>query len=477
LSQGAPIPARGVWWKEGLSTWAPDAVKAGSGRMIEIELTDLAHGGDAVGRYEGRAVFIPGGIPGEVVRAEIMEERRAYARAQIEEILRVSPDRVVPRYPDLSETGGFQWQHLAYPAQLTWKARILRQLLIRLGKVPNPPVQPTLGMPADSDVWRYRTVAQFAVGLDGAIGFRKVASHDVLDMTECPIVHPLLDEIYQGVRSWLLAKWASNVGQQVERFTVRVAASPPTPDGAQALLSVEARPAADLSEVNGPQGLAETLMAAIPGLAGVVIVGLAGGRGRVIVGQDHLIEQVLGHQFRISAGSFFQVNATQTPVLVQRAIGLLHPRRTETMLDGYSGVGLFSVFLAERAARVVAVESQPSAVADARASATLNNLANLTVLEGVLERALGQLQHQNERFDAVLVDPPRAGCHPRALATLAAMAPRALVYVSCDPSTLARDIALFTANGSYRLSAVQPVDMFPQTAHIESVSLLERVRP
>ncbi len=457
-------------------TWALDAVKAGSGRMIEIELTDLAHGGDAVGRHEGRAVFIPGGIPGEVVRAELTEERRAYARAQIVEIVRASPDRVTPRYPDLSETGGFQWQHLAYPAQLVWKSRILRQLLIRLGKVPNPPVQPTQGMPAGSDVWRYRTVAQFAVGLDGAIGFRKVASHDVLDMTECPIVHPLLDEIYQGVRAWLLERWGEKVGQHIERFTVRVAATPATPDSAQALLSVEARPAADLSTVHGPQGLAEALMAVVPGLAGVVIVVLAGGRGRVIVGQDHVIEQVLGHPFRISAGSFFQVNATQTPALVQRAISLIHPRRTETILDGYSGVGLFSVFLSERAARVVAVESQPSAVADARASAALNNLANLNVLEGVLERALGQLQHQNERFDAVLVDPPRAGCHPRALSTLAAMGPRALVYVSCDPGTLARDIALFTGSGIYRLTAVHPVDMFPQTAHIESVSLLERVR-
>lgn len=444
--------------------------------MIEIELTDLAHGGDAVGRYEGRAVFVPGGIPGELVRAEITEERRAYARARIVEILRASPDRVSPRYPDLSETGGFQWQHLAYPAQLIWKARILRQLLIRIGKVPNPPVQPTQGMPAGSDVWRYRTVAQFAVGLDGAIGFRKVASHDVLDMEACPIVHPVLDEVYQRMRAWLLNRWGDTVGQRVERFTVRVAASPATSEAAQALLSVEARPAADLRDVNGPQGLAETLLAAIPGLAGVVIVGLAGGRGRVIVGQDHLIEQVLGHPFRISAGSFFQVNATQTPALVQRAIGLLHPRRTETILDGYSGVGLFSVFIAERAARVVAVESQPSAVADARVSSSLNNLANLTVIEGVLERVLGQLQHQNERFDAVLVDPPRAGCHPRALSTLAAMGPRALVYISCDPSTLARDIALVTSTGAYRLAAVQPVDMFPQTAHIESVSLLERVR-
>src|SRR5215472_1721338 len=130
-----PISAGRLVEQRNVSTSASDAVKAGDGHMIEIELTDLAHGGDAVGRYEGRAVFVPGGIPGELVRAEITEERRAYARAQIADILRPSPDRVTPRYPELSETGGFQWQHLAYPAQLNWKARILRQLLIRIGKV------------------------------------------------------------------------------------------------------------------------------------------------------------------------------------------------------------------------------------------------------------------------------------------------------------------------------------------------------
>jgi 23S rRNA (uracil1939-C5)-methyltransferase len=279
--------------------------------MIEIELTDLAHGGDAVGRQDGRAIFVPGGIPGEVVRAEITEERRAYARARIVEIVRASPDRVTPRFPDLSESGGFQWQHLAYPAQLAWKARIVRQLLIRVGKVPNPPVHATLGMPAEADVWRYRTVAQFAVGLDGAIGFRKIASHAVLDMTECPIVHPALDRVYQGVRRWLVKTWGTSAGQRLERFTVRVAASSPSPQESHALLSVEARPAADLQRVDGPQGLAEALREAVPGLRGVVVVGLSGGRGRVIVGEDHLIEQVLEHPFRISAGSFFQVNAAQ----------------------------------------------------------------------------------------------------------------------------------------------------------------------
>ena len=160
---------------------------------------------------------------------------------------------------------------------------------------------------------------------------------------------------------------------------------------------------------------------------------------------------------------------------------MLEPQRTDIVLDGYSGVGLFSTFLSPHAARVVAVESQPSAVMDARANATLNNQSNVTTLEGTLERLLGQLHYRRERIDLALVDPPRAGCHPKALQALQVLAPRTICYVSCDPSTLARDIATLCGNGNggstgrYRLVAAQPVDMFPQTYHIETVALLTRV--
>jgi 23S rRNA (uracil1939-C5)-methyltransferase len=213
----------------------------------------------------------------------------------------------------------------------------------------------------------------------------------------------------------------------------------------------------------------------VPGLVGVVILGLPGGRGRVVVGQDFVYERVMNRTFRISAGSFFQVNAAQTPVLVQQALAALRPRRGDWALDGYSGVGLFSLFLADHVTHVHAIESQPSAVADARASAALNASSNITTTEGVLERMLGAMNRQNERIDIALVDPPRAGCHPRALAEIKMLAPRAFVYVSCDPSTLARDLQLFCGDG-YRLASVQPVDLFPFTSHIECIALCERVR-
>lgn len=480
--------------------------------VIEVELTDLAYGGDAVGRHAGRAVFVTGGLPGELVRARLTRERSNYARATLVEVLRPSPDRVEPRYPDLGESGGFQWQQLSYPAQLAWKTRITRQLLLRVGHFAQPTVHPMLGMPAGSDLWRYRTVAQFAVDASGAIGFRRASSHDVIDMPTCPIVHPSLDAHYQQVRGWLRATWGADASRYVERFTLRVAAndlaSPgarllpaaipplaeppeiPAPEATQesanhrgpaplnrraGLLGLEARPGSALDAAGGPEAIGEQLFAAAPGLVGVVTLGQPGGRGRVVAGQDYLYDRVFDRVFRISAGSFFQVNAMQTPVLVERALLAARARPTDHVLDGYSGVGLFSLFFAGRAARVTAIESQASAVADARASAAINHAANITAYEGVLERMLGELRRQGERVDVALVDPPRSGCHPRALEALKALAPRLLVYVSCDPSTLARDLHLFCADG-YRLAWVQPVDLFPHTSHIEAIALCERAR-
>ncbi len=471
--------------------------------VVEFELTDLAY---AVGRYEGRAVFVAGGLPGEVVRARLTRERSNYAHAQLLDVLRPSPDRVSPRYPDLVETGAIPWQHLAYPAQVVWKTRITRQLLMRVGHFSNPAVHPMVGMPPGADTWRYRTVAQFAVGQDGAVGFRRAGSHDVIEMAECPIVAPALDRLYQRVRDWLRERWGRDIASYIERFTLRVAADQPEGSGRRllppgipalarphtmddqesavtraraagepmGLLGVEVRPGGAFDAAGGPQAIGEALLAAVPSLAGVVVLGLPGGRGRVAIGQDYLYDRVFDRVFRISAGSFFQVNATQTPALVERVLAAARCRPTDSVLDAYSGVGLFSLFLSGRAAHVRAVESQPSAVADARASAGYNDISNVAVVEGVLERQLGAWVRQGERVDVALVDPPRAGCHPRALLELKALGPRTFVYVSCDPSTLARDLHLFCTD-AYRLVDVQPVDLFPHTSHIECIAVCERV--
>jgi len=452
---------------------------------IDVELTDLAYGGDAVGRYEGRVLFVPGGIPGERVRVDIVEERRGHARADMLEILRPSPERVEPAFPLLTDSG-CQWQHIAYQAQLTWKAHIVRQLLMRIGKQPDALVHPTIGMPGSIAPWHYRNIALFSVGPTGEIGFKLTESHNIQPLETCPLLHPALDVVYQRVRAKLMEYFGDTLGEMVQGFTIRgavgavnnagigipVGAVPPSAQVVPTLLVIHARPG---SLMEDPQQLANELMTLTPGIIGVIIERVGGRYGRVFTGQEFLTDTVLGRRFRVSADSFFQVNLLQAAVLVERAIALLEPQHTDVILDGYSGVGLFSSFLASRGARVLAIESQPSAVMDARATTITNSQNSITILEGTLERLLGQLHYRRERVDVALVDPPRAGCHPKALQALQTLAPRAICYVSCDPSTLARDIATLCSGGRYRLVSAQPIDMFPQTYHIESVALLARV--
>ncbi len=444
---------------------------------IDVELTDLAYGGDAVGRYEGRVLFVPGGIPGERVRVEVVEERRGHARANLLEILRPAPERIEPEFPLLTDSG-CQWQHIAYPAQLTWKAHIVRQLLVRIGKQPDALVHPTLGMPAGISPWHYRNMAVFSVGANNEVGFKLTESHDVQDLETCPLLHPALDMVYQRIRARLIEQFGDELAQMIQGFTLRGAIgavglnNTTTPVKAvPALLNIHARPGSVIEE---PQELAQELMTTAPGIVGVIIERVGGRYGRVVAGQEFLTDMVHSKRFRVSADSFFQVNMVQTHLLVERVLAMLEPARADVVLDGYSGVGLFSAFLAPRTTRVIAIESQPSAVMDARANATLNNQMNVTTLEGTLERLLGQLYYRRERVDLVVVDPPRAGCHPKAIQALQSLAPRTIAYVSCDPSTLARDIASLCSTDRYRLVYAQPLDMFPQTYHIECIALLAR---
>src|SRR5260370_17009572 len=199
---------------------------------IEVELTDLAYGGDAVGRYEGRVLFVPGGIPGERVRVEIVEERRGHARADLLEILRPAPERIEPQYPLLTDSG-CQWQHIAYPAQLTWKAHIVRQLLVRIGKQRDAIVHPTIGMSIGHtdglSPWHYRNIALFSVGPAGEVGFKLTESHDVQDLEDCALLHPALDIVYQRVRTKLIKYFGDSLSEMIQGFPIPPAIRPLIP--------------------------------------------------------------------------------------------------------------------------------------------------------------------------------------------------------------------------------------------------------
>ncbi len=421
-----------------------------------LQLTGIAHGGAALGRHEGRVIFVPYALPSEAVRVEITEDRGRYAFARLVEVLAPSTDRVAPPCPYFGPTGcgGCQWQHVDYPAQLRFKAEIVADQLTRIGGIPEPPVRPTL---PDRSGWAYRNHAQFHPAPGGGLGFQRTSvgrprgwglqaegndarpeqGRRVVAVDNCPILHPLLSDLYATLDLDL---------DNLTRLSLRAGTA--TGD---AMLIFE-------TEDNLPPSLESDLPVSC-------VLLLSDGRHANLIGNNHITEIVAGHTYRISAPSFFQVNTPQTVQLVHLVTEYLDLRGNETVLDAYCGVGLFTVHLAERAGLVIGVELAPAAVAD-----LLENTAgpdNVEVIEGPVEAVLPNL---DTPLDAAVVDPPRAGVDRFALDALVALRPARLVYVSCDPATLARD-AKRLARASYRLVTVQPVDMFPQTYHVESIAL------
>ena len=408
-------------------------------RRIELRLTDMAHGGEALGRYEGKVIFVPYAIPDEEALVEITEDKGSYARARLVEVLSPSPHRVDPPCPHFGpeRCGGCQWQHIAYPAQLEFKAAVVRDQLARLGRLPDVPVKPTI---PSASPWHYRNHVQFTVDNDGRLGFVATDGRRVEPTQKCYLLHPLLEELLAALDLELPG---------LTRLSLRAGVN----TGDQMLIFETQDDEPPALETDLPLSCVLLLSEGIP-------VNL--------IGNNYITEVVAGRRFRISATSFFQVNTAAAEELVRLVAEYLAPVGYETLLDAYCGVGTFALTLADKVGQVIGVEEAAGAVEDARVNA--GGVDNVEFIEGRVETVLPQL---DRRIDLVVLDPPRQGCRPEAMTALIELAPRRIVYVSCDPATLARD-ARKLAEGGYQLVEVQPVDMFPQTYHIENVALFER---
>jgi 23S rRNA (uracil1939-C5)-methyltransferase len=372
---------------------------------ITLRLGTMTYGGEALGRHDGKAIFVTGGLPGEVVRVAIEDDRARFARGRVMEVIEPSPDRIVPHCPhfgfDAASCGGCQWQHIDYAAQLRFKTAIVREQLQRLGRVIDPPVRDIIPSPA---IWQYRNHAQFHVTTDGRRGFQAARSHRVVAIDECPIVEPALLD-------WLRSNL--HIARQTARVNVRYGNTPDRPSGATTFLIKDAT-------------------------------------------------------LRASDESFFQVNTSLIETLIDQVLVRLNPQPTDTILDAYCGVGLFSRFLAPRVDRVIGVESSASAARDFREN--LADFDRVEVHQGFVEEVLTRL---TTPFHAAVCDPPRAGCGPRVIEAVVARQIDRVVMVSCDPATLARDVRQLIGGG-YDLIDAQPIDLFPHTYHIETVALLRR---
>jgi 23S rRNA (uracil1939-C5)-methyltransferase len=450
------------------------------GDVVSLTVDDLAFGGEGVGRVEGYVVFVRGGLPGDRLRVRITEGRGRFGRGAIEAVEAPSPERVEAPCPYFGRCGGCRLQHLAYPAQLRFKAKQVADCLQRIAGLAAVPVRPILGAP---ELFGYRNKMEFTVAAappgqpPPIVGLHEADRYDaVLDIERCLIqsdtMNALLAEARAFFRERALPVYDQESGEGLLRFLMLREGRRTGEAMANVVTS-----APQVSEL---QPLAERLERRVPGTASVVLnvnpkkASVAVGvEEHLLAGRDHIRESLGGLTFQISANSFFQTNTLQAErlfALVEESAGLTGG---ETVVDLYSGTGAISLLLARRCRRVYGIEVAEAAVEDARRNAKANGIENCTFFPGEVRAVLPQLVARGVRAEVVVADPPRAGFHPKALRALRDLAPARIVYVSCNPGTMARDLGEL-ARGGYRVEWVQPLDMFPHTPHIEAVARLTR---
>jgi 23S rRNA (uracil1939-C5)-methyltransferase len=380
-----------------------------------LTLTDMAYEGHAIGRLDDLVVFAEYGIPGEEVVVEIYRKHAGIASARVVEVLQASPDRVEAPCPYYGVCGGCHWQHISYERQLQLKRHVVQEQLRRIGKFDSQPVNETVGA---ANPWGYRNHLRLSAGRQGDIGFMRRGSHRFLPIDRCLIADPRINDAI----ALLQGKGAG-------------------------LHQVELRAGVNTGDLIVQPDMTDREPSAPPG-------------------STVYRESLLGREFQISAPSFFQSNTPQAERLVQLVGEKLDPQPDELLVDAYAGVGTFAALFAADVRQVIGIEESPAAVADA--AVNLAGLPNARFIEGKVEAVLPALQ---EKPDAVILDPSRVGCDPAVIEAILRLAPHKLVYVSCDPATLARDLRLLV-DGGFELRDVTPLDMFPQTYHIECVANL-----
>ncbi|MCZ6788676.1 MAG: Maf family nucleotide pyrophosphatase [Chloroflexi bacterium] len=390
------------------------------GQRLRLLLESMGPLGDALAHHEGREVLVFGGIPGEEVIAEVVRYPKRYIAAQVVEVVTPSPHRVATPCPYVGDCTGCQWQHISYDHQLHLKREAVLDALHKVGGLSEIPVPPTL--PSDQQ-FGYRNHARFTIGPEGRLGFVHRERRRFVDIQRCLLMDPWINETLDalqgrcGETTQLSMRYGSSTGEWLIQPTLKSTEVP------------------------------------------------------LETGQKHYRERLLDTPFRIAASSFFQTNTGQAERLARLMLDALSLSGGEVVVDSYAGVGTFAALLAPHAARVIAIEESASAIQDAEQN--LAAFSNVEIRPGKTEDVLDGLDMP---VDAAIVDPPRVGCHPRTLESLMRLAPPRLVYISCDPVSLARDLKILS-DGPYRVESVQPVDMFPQTHHVECLTTLTLKSP
>lgn len=443
-----------------------------------VDIVDIGQGGVGIGKYEGFTVFVEGGLIQDKVKVRINKSKKNYAVGDIVEIIEKSPfrvDRICS--DDLKDCGGCQIQELDYNKQLELKTNEVKQVISRIGKLENVEIHETIGMQSPC---RYRNKAQFPIqNINGstAIGFYKKKSHDVIPTDMCVIQHDINDKIIKIIKTYIQAYNVSIYNETTHTGVLRhlVTKVGFTTNEVMVVLVANGTNLPHLNE------LASVLKENILGFKTLVLnVNKAktnvilGKENKVIYGNGKINDYIGDLVFEISPLSFFQVNPVQTEVLYNKALEYAELKENDTIFDIYCGIGSISLFLAQKATKVYGIEIVEDAIKDAKINAKLNNLNNVEFYVGKAEEVVPKMYSEGKTANVVVVDPPRKGCDEKVLDTIVSMKPDRVVYVSCNPSTLARDLAYLDERG-YKCVEIQPVDMFPHTMHVETVAKLRRI--
>jgi 23S rRNA (uracil1939-C5)-methyltransferase len=459
------------------------------GDILELPIHSLAFGGKGVARLDDFVIFVSGAVPGDVARVVVTKFKKRYAEARTLDLVSPSPDRIEPSCSSFGSCGGCVWQNLDYHVQLDYKARQVRESLEHLGGISDFDLRPAIGM---ANPWRYRNRVDFSIGNspEGAIiGFRPPGRWDtVLQLSDCHLIGAQMNAVRTTVETWLrendLPGWDPRTNTGFARHLLVRSAQM----GAELLVSLVTAPA------ELPGGLAERLLETCPEVVGIahsVNEGSAelscGLEYRLLWGRPFLYEKLAGLNLKVSLDAFFQTNTLMAHTLYELVAREVFapalseiPEKAPVVWDLYSGVGSIGLSLAKRTDGLLGIEAVPDAIRDAEENAVLNNIDNAFFLEGDVRKVLREiaqgirkLPERVSRPDVVVVDPPRAGLHRRVVARIGELAAPRIVYVSCNPATMAANVAQFAEHG-YRLDRVTPVDMFPHTPHVEAVSVLSR---
>jgi 23S rRNA (uracil1939-C5)-methyltransferase len=449
-------------------------------KQLHLVIEKIDSEGDGIARNgEGKIVFIPGALPGETVLADVTKEKKDYCTARLVKVVEPHPERVVPACPLHGKCGGCQLQHAAYPLQLQLKLQMITDAFSRTGRqVPLDGFEPVRPSPL---TWGYRNKISLPVGgKEGLleIGYFRKKTHRIVPVDHCPVamagLNGLLAEIRRGLGLTGLVPCNESTGRGTLRHVVLRGG-----EGTRELLVVlVVREFPAFQVVDRLTALARRIRKRYPSLAGFVLNlnpsagnSIFGPITRGLSGRTFFFERFGDMTFKFEATSFSQVNTSQAARLYEAAAGEACQAGTENVLELYAGVGTLTCFLAARASRVLAVEEWKPSVECLRENGVKNGLTNVKIVETPAERF--DFQTDGIPFDTVVMDPPRSGCHPAVLESLRRLGAPRLVYVSCNPSTLARDVRLLCQNKAYRLRKVIPFDLFPQTSHVESVAVLE----